>query len=206
MRRIYALVAAIVLAACLAMVAYTGSAAAPPASFAVKIDMPDGHGSGAHIGRGYILTAAHVAEQGEADVVTDTGTRRRAEILWINKDFDIALLRIADYEDIAVVPLSCSPLPVGTRYTAYGSPSQIDFVSAAGEVVGPAQKRWRWASAVVVNGAMINGMSGGPVVVGGRLVGVAVGTQLHAAGGMFPSFTGFGFVVPSQIVCALMAR
>jgi Trypsin-like serine proteases, typically periplasmic, contain C-terminal PDZ domain len=51
-------------------------------SFAVKIDLPDKHGSGAHIGRGYILTAAHVVEGiTDAKVITDTGAEYPAVVL-----------------------------------------------------------------------------------------------------------------------------
>lgn len=181
------------------------AAPAPIASFAVKIDFPEGHGSGSHIGHGYILTAAHVVEGRVPKVLTDTGVEKDVAVLWINKDYDVALLRIADYDDVASIPLSCSELPVGTRYVAYGNPGAVEFVSSAGTVVGKAEARGPWRSVVTINGTLVMGMSGGGVVSNGRVVGVSVGVQSVQLG-FSSSITGFGFVVPGSVVCELLAR
>lgn len=178
----------------------------PIASFAVKIDFPAGHGSGTHIGNGYILTAAHVVDGGVGiKVVTDTGATKDADVLWANKSYDIALLRVSDFDDLRSVPLSCAPLVRGTSYVAYGNPGNIDFVSASGAVVGKPEPRGPWREVVTVDGTVVPGMSGGGVVVGGRLVGVSVGV-MSASLGLLPSITGFGFVVPGSAVCGLLAR
>ncbi len=153
-----------------------------------------------------MLTAQHVVARGSPKVLISTGVEKNTEVLWANDNYDIALLRIADYGDMASVPLSCDEPPVGTRYTAYGNPSAIDFVSASGEVVGAAVRRGHWASVFTVNGSMINGMSGGGVVANGRLVGISVRTMLHRMGEDSVSFTGFGFVVPGSAVCELFGR
>lgn len=185
--------------------AYRG-AGQPAASFAVKIDMPDKHGSGVHIGGGYILTAAHVADGGTGmKAITDTGASRDVEVLWLNKDYDIALLRIADYADVAVAPLSCAPLAIGTPYTAYGNPGSVEFVSASGTVVGKAEKRGPWKEVVTIDGTLVMGMSGGPVVYRGNVVGISVGVQSVQLG-FSSAITGFGFVVPGSAICGLLAR
>lgn len=179
---------------------------APLASFAVKIDFPAGHGSGTHIGNGYVLTAAHVVDGGAGiKVLTDTGAAKDAEVLWVNKDYDVALLRIDEFDDIRSVPLSCAPLERGTRYVAYGNPGSVDFVSAAGAVVSKPERRGPWRSVVTVDGTVVPGMSGGGVIVSGRLVGVSVGV-MSASVGLLPSITGFGFVVPASDICGLLAR
>ena len=177
----------------------------PLASFAVKIDMPEGHGSGSHIGNGFILTAAHVVDGRKPKIITDNGLEREAEILWLNKEYDVALLRIRDYGGIGAVPLACSNLPVGTVYSAYGNPGAIDFVHSDGEVVGPAVKRGPWLSVATLDGTVVMGMSGGAILSRNRVVGVAVGVQVVQAG-IFPSITGFGFAVPGRVVCDLMGR
>lgn len=199
-------VAASVVFGGLSYAAYRDMSAPPAASFSVKIDFADGHGSGAHIGSGYIVTAAHVVDGRDVKVVTDTGVTREAKVLWSNKDYDVALLRIDDFADVQSVTLSCEPLVPGAHYTAYGNPGSVDFVRAAGEVVGNAERRGPWAEVVTVNGTIVQGMSGGGVLVSGRLAGITVGVQSVALGGMFPSITGFGFVVPGSAICGLMGR
>lgn len=206
MRHVYALFVAVVITTVIACAAYTNSAAAPVASFAVKIDMPEKHGSGVHVGGGYILTAAHVADGGAGmKVITDTGASKDVEVLWLNKDYDIALLRIADYADVAVAPLSCAPLAIGTPYTAYGNPGSLEFVSASGTVVGKAEKRGPWKEVVTIDGTLVMGMSGGPVVYRGNVVGISVGVQSVQLG-FSSAITGFGFVVPGSAICGLLAR
>lgn len=188
------------------LLAATPAGTTPPvASFAVKIDLADRHGSGAHIGNGYVLTAAHVVETGAPKVITDTGATIDAEVLWINKDYDIALLRVADYRKIDSVPLSCAPLERGTRYTAYGNPGSVEFVSASGTVVGKPEKRGPWKEVVTIDGTLVMGMSGGGVIADGKLVGISVGVQ-SVQMGFSSAITGFGFVVPGSAVCGLMAR
>lgn len=199
-------VAGAVLFGSLAYGAYHGTPKPPAASFSVKIDFPDGHGSGSHIGNGYIITAAHVVDGRDPKVVTDTGATHDAKVLWSNKDFDVALLRIADFGDIRSVTLSCAELLPGTNYVAYGNPGDIDFVHSAGEVVGKAEKRGPWSEVATVTGAIAQGMSGGGVLVSGRLTGVTVGVQAVALGGKYPNMSGFGYVVPGSAVCELLAR
>lgn len=80
------------------------AASVPLASFSVKIDMDEGHGSGSHIGSGFVLTAAHVVDGRAPKVVTSAGNRQDAEILWINRQYDVALLRIHDFDGIAAMP------------------------------------------------------------------------------------------------------
>lgn len=69
---------------------------APPTTSedsAIKISVGAGLGSGVHIGGGDILTAAHVV--GDAKTVkikTFAGIESDADVLWVNKDFDIALI------------------------------------------------------------------------------------------------------------------
>lgn len=179
--------------------------AAVPASFSVKIDVGEDHGSGTHIGNGYVITAAHVVDGRTPKVVTDTGATNDAEVLWSNKGYDVAMLRIKDFAGIESAPLSCSSLAPGTYYVAYGNPGNIEFVHAAGEVVGKREPRGDWLDVVTVNGTVVMGMSGGGVIVNGRLSGVTVGVQAVALG-PFPSLTGFGFVVPGSAICGLLAR
>lgn len=175
------------------------AAVSPPAGYSVKIDVSGGHGSGVHIGGGYILTAAHVTEKGAAEVVFDNGQKRPAQLLWSNADYDVALLRI-DGQGLEAVPLSCEAPKVGSTFRAYGSPSNVDFVSTSGSVVGAVREQGPWKQVVVVDATIIPGMSGGALIAHGRVVGLAVGVM--AINGL----TGIGYAVPGSAICLLMAR
>lgn len=175
------------------------AATQPMAGYSVKIDVAEGHGSGVHIGRGYILTAAHVADKGGAEVEFDNGQRRPAQLLWSNAAYDVALLLI-DEGGLEVAPLSCDEPRVGSLFRAYGSPGNIDFVSTSGSVVGGLRKFGPWQQVVVLDATIIPGMSGGALIAHGRVIGLAVG--LMAAGGP----TGIGYAVPGSAICKLLAR
>lgn len=171
----------------------------PMAGYSVKIDVPEGHGSGVHIGRGYILTAAHVADKGGAEVQFDNGQKRPAQLLWSNTAYDVALLLIDD-PALEAAPLACDEPRVGAVFRAYGNPGNIDFVSTAGSVVGGLRQHGPWKQVVVVDATIIPGMSGGGLIANGRVVGLSVGVM--AAGGL----TGIGYAVPGSAICKLLAR
>lgn len=175
-------------------------AAAPSAH--VQVDMPDGgHGSATHIGNGYFLTAAHVAPTGLDVTINGYDT----EILWSNPTYDIALLRVPDAEHYAAIPLSCSPLQVGQTGTAYGNPLMLQDIQTTLTVAGPVFSTPQWKVAVPVDGSIGPGMSGGAFVVDGHVAGVNVGVPMFPVG-MGATTVGLGVVVPSTVVCELLAR
>lgn len=176
------------------------TAATPPiAGYSVKIDLSDGHGSGVHIGGGYILTAAHVASKGNAEAVFDNGQKRPAQLLWSNSAYDVALLLIEDAA-LQAAPLACDEPRVGSLFRAYGSPGNIDFVSTDGSVVGSAREYGPWKQIVVVDATIVMGMSGGALISRGRVIGISVGVM--DLGGP----TGIGYAVPGSAICKLLAR
>lgn len=94
------------------------------ASSTVKLTIPGGgHGSGTHIGNGYVITAGHVAEDHEYLVAkTDTGEEIKAVRLWTNTEYDVSLVRLEGYEDIEVSNLECRTLDIGEAITMEGNP------------------------------------------------------------------------------------
>lgn len=196
-----ALLAAVAIIATCAATAYaypTQSEQLPGST--VKVVMAAGHGSGVHIGNGYVLTAAHVLGNGEPKLKLDDGSEQPATVLWQNKGHDVALLRTD--ATMAAAPLSCTALYDGQTIIAKGNPSQLEFVSSAGRVVGTPREVGPWKVAVVVDMTIVMGMSGGPTLdAAGRVVGINVGV-LSTRG----SLTGFGFIVPGSVVCELLAR
>jgi len=167
--------------------------------------MVRGHGSGVHIGRGYILTAAHVVASGKKLVITtDNGASFDVEVLWRNAEYDVALLKLSNYAQIDHINLSCVKPKVGTRITAYGSPLSLDFVSTSGTLVGH-NNIAMWKESAIVDATIIMGMSGGPVVSNNKVVGISVGVVV-APMGFSASITGLGVIVPGNTICRLMAR
>lgn len=177
---------------------------APLPTSTVKVLVDGGHGSGVHIGNGYVLTAAHVTRGRTATLRLSDGTEIAAETLWENKSYDVALLRTE--ARLQVAPLSCRSLTSGERIVAHGNPMSLEFVSAHGYVVGAAQQLGPWQSAMPVDMTIVMGMSGGGVLDrDGQVVGLAIGV-VPAAIGISVSLTGFGIIVPSNVACMLLGR
>lgn len=198
---------AVALVAIIALVfgayAYTPAAPTLPGS-TVKIVLDAGHGSGVHIGNGYIITAAHVVGDKIPKVKLDDGSEQDAVVMWTNRAHDIALLRTAS--TMSASALDCRVAANGERVTAKGSPTVLEFVSSAGRIAGAEREFGPWARVLPVDMTIVMGMSGGPVFAAdGRVVGISVGV-LVASLGFTPSLTGFGAVVPSAAVCELLAR
>lgn len=183
----------------------------PPAPAAtetatVKIQISNGHGSGVHIGDGFILTAAHVVgDEKEAQVKAKGGAFNKADVLWVNKAHDIALLRTSS-AGLGAAHLSCRAVKIGDPIVAYGNPLQIEFVAAYGKIAGEPRKTGPWNAVYVTDITTVMGQSGGPVYTdGGDLIGITVGV-MAAPIGFSGSLVGFGFVVPSTAVCELLGR
>jgi serine protease Do len=193
--------------------AYPSNAGAPPvvtSGYSVKVVVSQGHGSGTHIGQGYIVTAAHVVgDQKTVVIKTDHGNQRYASVLWTNKEYDIALLRTTAV-GIAVANLSCRTLHQGDAIRADGNPLNIEFVSSSGKISGDARKTGQHKAAYITDMTTVMGMSGGGIFDSkGELVGVTSAVALAPlplGKNYVPSLTGFGMAVPTSAVCELMGR
>lgn len=210
-RYLYGFLAALVGAA--TFFAYPSNAGPPPVTsgYSVKILVGQGHGSGTHIGDGYIVTAAHVVGDKKTVVIkTNNGRRRYAKVLWSNNEYDIAFLRTGE-EGMATAHLSCRTLHTGDTIRADGNPLNLEFVSSSGKISGDARPTEKHKNAYITDMTTVMGMSGGGVFdANGDLVGVtsavAIAPIQTGPKAWAPSLTGFGMVVPSYEVCALMGR
>lgn len=205
MKRIIACAAAIVLAV-IGLSSYAIPAAPSVEAAVVKVELPDGHGSGVSIGSGYIVTAAHVT--GDAKTVklrSEGGKAVDGTVLWTNSTYDIALIK-TDETAFGSAPLSCSEAKRGDTITAMGNPLGVEFVSATGRIAGKPRTVKPWESVFVTDMTIVMGMSGGPVFnKDGEVIGITVGV-MAATVGFSPSLVGFGFVVDSPSICRLLAR
>jgi S1-C subfamily serine protease len=176
----------------------------------VMVNVPGGHGSGVHIGGGFVISAAHVADDSkEVELKTSDGKTVKAEVLWINKAYDIALLRTSG--DIpGRAPLDCRVPKLGDEIQAAGNPLNLEFVSSFGRIAGNARAADPWREVVITDITTVMGQSGGPLFgKDGRVVGIVVGVvpaPLKNGDGYVPSLTGFGTAVPASAVCALLGR
>lgn len=181
---------------------------APPATDAatVKVILKNGHGSGVHIGNGFVVTAAHVAEDASTvELKTKDGKIRPADVLWVNKAYDIALLRTSP-KMLPAAHLDCRTAPAGAAIEAIGNPLSVEFVSAYGKIAGAPRPTGPWKSVFITDITTVQGQSGGGVfAASGDLVGITVGV-MGVPMGFSASLVGYGFVVPSTDVCALLGR
>lgn len=172
----------------------------------VKIQVNDGHGSGVHIGDGFIVTAAHVVgDAKEVQLKAKGGALRKADVLWVNKANDIALLRTSS-DGLGIAKLGCHGVRVGDTIVAYGNPLKIEFVAAYGRIAGEPRETGPWKSVYVTDITTVMGQSGGGTFAeNGDLIGITVGV-MAAPIGFSGSLVGYGYVVPSTAVCELLAR
>ncbi|WP_284777050.1 serine protease [Agrobacterium sp. lyk4-40-TYG-31] len=175
-------------------------------SSTVKVLLAVGHGSGVHIGDGFIVMAAQVVGQSkDVQIKSKDGVMRKADVLWVNTTYDIALLRTSS-AGLGTAHLSCGAAKAGDSIVAYGNPLGIEFVAAYGKIAGEPRASGPWKSVYVTDVTTVMGQSGGPVFgADGDLIGITVGvTAAHV--GFSGSLVGYGFVVPTAEVCGLLAR
>lgn len=181
---------------------------------AVKITTATGHGSGVHIGRGYIVTSAHVIKGNPTvSIKTEGGKTASATVLWTDAVHDIALLRTP--LSMPAADMSCTTEKVGTTVMAVGNPMGQEFVSAYGHIASAARELPGLKRVMVTDMTVVMGQSGGPVFAGDKMVGIMAAVMLaplqsgvdqNGAAQYVPSLVGFGYVVPASTVCELMGR
>lgn len=164
----------------------------------VKVMLDMGHGSGVHIGNGFVLTAAHVVQANKTvKLKTQDGTEIDAPVLWSSPAYDAALV-YAPALKAESSPFSCRAPVAGELVRAYGNPRHVEFAQTWGRVSGMAPEDAADKGNVVVNITFIGGMSGGPVFdEQGHVIGL-----VQAVLGQ----TAFGFMVPMSSICHLLGR
>jgi S1-C subfamily serine protease len=168
-----------------------------------------GHGSGVHIGNGFILTAAHVVDKKDMDFdikFDDQGVAEDVEVMWINTKYDIALLRIVDSTGVESRDLNCVDPAIGDPITVEGNPLGFEFVTSYGHVGSTVQTVYwpifsenvAWQAAYAIDADASPGNSGGPVYdANGDIVGIVVGRAPGEA---------LRWAVPASTVCNLLGQ
>jgi S1-C subfamily serine protease len=166
---------------------------------AVYVDLGNAHGSGVHLGGGYILTAAHVADgESQMTVRDESGRRATAVPVEIDRAHDVALIYAKGFSGVSV-DLSCHTPKIGQAIQIVGNPYDTEFMHTWGRVGTGVRKIDDWAEAFVGDITAGPGNSGGPVFDSkGSVVGILVGG--------YHKINGWAFIVPSSTVCRLMGR
>lgn len=174
----------------------------------VKVMPGNSHGSGVHIGNGYVITAAHVVEDAKTVTLKSTvGDIQKADVLWVNKAYDVALLKASRPERLGSSELACVMPPVGTSIMSIGNPVDVEFTRHWGRVAGGERSIGPWGSLLVTDITTVPGQSGGPVMNDdGEVVGITVGVMMVPMGFAGASYVGVGFIVPGKTICNLLAR
>ncbi len=152
--------------------------------------------------QGYILTNNHVIDNAEAIDVTlwpAQGNKFTAQLVHVDKDLDLALLRIDAGRPLSPATLANSDLiEPGDWVLSIGSPFGFAHTVTMGLV--SATKRdlligGRTYNAMIQTDAVINeGNSGGPLVdISGRVLGI--NTAIFAPDG---TYAGLGFAIPAN--------
>lgn len=198
---------------------------APSAGSSVRIELASGLGSGVYIGNGIIITAAHVvdgAPRSRVEVqpgvttdgpptvrlISDLGDVQDGEVLWINKEYDIAAVRPSNARRFTAAKLAGREPDLGEALVAEGNPAGVQFIQMHGYVSGDARPFLpNWKSGFVTDMTVISGMSGGGIYDQfGDVIGITVGAfDPHGAQGQTAQ-GGMGFAVPSSVVCSLLGR
>jgi len=173
----------------------------------VKLITTGGHGSGVHIGNGYVITAAHVAVEGVTMTwLSDTDDRGSTSLVWRNVQYDVALMKITNWENISAANLECRIPDIGETITMKGNPLSLEHITMWGRVAGKMTNKGPWAEVVPIDGSIVGGMSGGGVFdENGDMVGINVGGMIQQVGfGGGPA--GIGLIVPGWSICSIMAK
>lgn len=175
----------------------------------VKVLLDRGHGSAVSIGSDLWLTAAHVVADPSKrlDLRLKDGSLRKAEVLWLSKDRDIALLK-ANSDGVSFARLNCSKPKIGDDITMAGNPLALEDIVAFGKVAGDERPMAHWKNVFIVSGPVIPGQSGGAVYnKDHELIGISVGVAMWPLSPFAATATGYGFVVPTgDTICELLAR
>ncbi|MEL6185758.1 MAG: serine protease [Myxococcota bacterium] len=143
-------------------------------------------GSGVVIGRGQVLTGAHVVANATFVQIQklDAPSKVIARVAAVSHDLDLALLEVTEPGYLAEVPVAkLGPLPkIQDRVSVVGYPVGGEEVSITEGVVSRIEVQeyahsQRCALAVTVDAAINDGNSGGPVVLENAVVGIAFQTR-----------------------------
>jgi 2-alkenal reductase len=169
----------------------------------------EGSGSGFILdAQGHIVTNNHVVSGAQqVTVIYYDGTEAVAEIVGVDQDSDLAVIRVAP----KTFPEGVGPLPLGDSdqvrpgewVVAIGNPFglggsvSLGIVSATGRLIPSGATTFSIPQAIQTDAAINPGNSGGPLL---NLDGEVIGVNAQIATGGGRANVGVGFAIPSNVV------
>ena len=167
----------------------------------VTIENEDGFGSGSFIsGDGLILTSYHVIEDEKNIYVRYSNKEKvKAQVVRVNKDYDLALLKI-EGEGIKALKLSTeNETEVGDEIFAAGTPLDKSLKQSVTRGIVSGYRQWNGVNFLQTDVSINSGNSGGPMLNSkGEIVGI---TTMKKVG---KGIEGIGFGIPSNVIIEML--
>ncbi len=165
----------------------------------------NGMGSGVIFSEdGYIVTNLHILSGNNIDVKLNNGKNYSASIIGIDKNADIAVLKIS--ADDPLVPINFADsdnLKVGDKVLAIGNPYGIGTSVSSGIISATGRDYGNPYLQLIQTDAAINpGNSGGALInENGNLIGI--NSKIFSKTG---AYQGIGFAIPSNLVVQISTQ
>ena len=165
----------------------------------------NGLGSGVIFSKdGYIVTNLHILSSNNINVKLDNGKNYSANIIGIDKNADIAVLKIATEDDLTPISFADSDtLMVGDKVLAIGNPYGIGTSVTSGIISATGRDYGNPYLQLIQTDAAINpGNSGGALInENGNLIGI--NSKIFSKTG---AYQGIGFALPSNLVVQISTQ
>ena len=164
-----------------------------------------GMGSGVIFSKeGYIVTNLHILNSKNINVQLNNGKNYPASIIGIDKNADIAVLKISADENLNPINIANSDnLKIGDKVLAIGNPYGIGISVSNGIVSATGRDYGNPYLQLIQTDAAINpGNSGGALInENGNLIGI--NSKIFSSTG---AYQGIGFAIPSNLVVQIATQ
>ena len=164
-----------------------------------------GIGSGVIFSKeGYIVTNLHILNSKNINVQLNNGKNYSASIIGIDKNADIAVLKISADENLNPINIANSDnLKIGDKVLAIGNPYGIGISVSNGIVSATGRDYGNPYLQLIQTDAAINpGNSGGALInENGNLIGI--NSKIYSSTG---AYQGIGFAIPSNLVVQIATQ
>ena len=153
---------------------------------------------------GYIVTNLHILNSQQINVSLNNGKNYPAKIIGIDKNADIAVIKISAEEDLNPINIADSnSLKVGDRVLAIGNPYGIGISVSNGIISATGRDYGNPYLELIQTDAAINpGNSGGALInENGNLIGI--NSKIYSNTG---AYQGIGFAIPSNVVVQIATQ
>ena len=165
----------------------------------------NGMGSGVIFSEdGYIVTNLHILSGNNIDVKLNNGKNYSASIIGIDKNADIAFLKISTNDHLVPINFADSDnLKVGDKVLAIGNPYGIGTSVSSGIISATGRDYGNPYLQLIQTDAAINpGNSGGALInENGNLIGI--NSKIFSKTG---AYQGIGFAIPSNLVVQISTQ